>query len=154
MPETTNDDLETGDDLTITKTTRQGAGTWVCGRLNGHRFDALVFPQHAENPEYELGESQISKLFLRRLADKTEVANFDRGWDVRPTTDEASATFYVATLARLSSSTRRTKPKPGRLPSRRSQNFRPSADQPAPSTFERSGRRPTTRSNWRSGTAR
>jgi len=93
----------THDDLTITKTTRQaaGAGTWVCGRLNGHRFDALVFPQHAENPEYELRESQISKLWVQRLADKIEVASFDRGWDVRPTTDEAAAIvdFLAAGLA-------------------------------------------------------
>ena len=103
MTETTNDDLEIGDDLTITKTTRwaAGAGTWVCGRLNGHRFDALVFPQHAENPDYELGESRISKLWVQRLADKTEVANFDRGWDVRPTTDGAAAVvdFLAAGLA-------------------------------------------------------
>jgi hypothetical protein len=103
MPETTNDDLEIGDDITITKTTRQaaGAGTWVRGRLNGHRFGALVFPQHAENPEYELGENRISKLWVQRLADKAEVANFDRGWDVRPTTDEAAAIvdFLAAGLA-------------------------------------------------------
>ena len=44
----TNDinDLELGDDLVITKTTRRasGGGTWVCGRLNGHRFDARIAP--------------------------------------------------------------------------------------------------------------
>ena len=104
MPETTDhNDLETGDDLTITKITRQasGPGTWVCGRLNGHRFDALVFPHHSENPEYELGESRISKLWVQRLADRTEVASFDRGWYVRPTTDEAGAIvdFLAAGLA-------------------------------------------------------
>jgi hypothetical protein len=97
------DDFDVGYDLTITKTTRQaaGAGTWVCGRLNGHRFDALVFCDHAENPAFELGESRISKLWVQRLADKTEVANFDRGWDVRPTTDEAAAIvdFLAAGLA-------------------------------------------------------
>ena len=100
---TSQDDLEIGDDLTITKTTRRaaGAGTWVRGRLNGHRFDALVFRQHAENADYELGESQIGKLWVQRLADKAEVANFDRGWDVRPTTDEANAIvdFLCAGLA-------------------------------------------------------
>jgi hypothetical protein len=100
---TEHDDLEIGDDLAITTTTRQaaGAGTWVRGRLSGHRFDALVFPQHAENWEYELGESQISKLWVQRLADKTEVASFDRGWDVRPTTPEAAAIvdFLAAGLA-------------------------------------------------------
>jgi hypothetical protein len=98
-----DDDLDIGDDLTITKTTRRasGGGTWVCGRLNGHRFDALVFPEHAEVANYELGESQISKLFVQRLADRQTVANFDRGWDVRPTTDEASAIvgFLAAGLA-------------------------------------------------------
>lgn len=48
-------DLDLGDDLVITKTTRRasGAGTWVSGTIHGHRFDALVFPEHAEVPEYE-----------------------------------------------------------------------------------------------------
>jgi hypothetical protein len=98
-----NDDLEMGDDLTITKTTRRGSGggTWVCGTLHGHRFDALVFREHAEVADFELGESRISKLFVQRLVDRQTVANFDRGWDVRPTTDEASAIvdFLAAGLA-------------------------------------------------------
>jgi hypothetical protein len=98
-----NDDREMGDDLTITKTTRRasGGGTWVCGTLSGHRFDALVFPEHAEVADFELGESRISKLFVQRLADRQTVANFDRGWDVRPTTDEATAIvdFLAAGLA-------------------------------------------------------
>jgi hypothetical protein len=107
MPNTTShterDDLEIGDDLTIRKITRRaaGAGTWVCGRMNGHRFDALVFPEHAEQAEYELDQSQISKLFVQRLHDRQTVVNFDRGWDVRPTTDEAAAIvdFLAAGLA-------------------------------------------------------
>ena len=77
-------DLDLGDDLRITKKTRQaaGAGTWVCGTIAGHRFDALVFPEHAENPEWELGDSRISKLWVQRLADRQEVFNWDRGADV------------------------------------------------------------------------
>ena len=84
-------DLDIGDDLEITKTTRRaaGAGSWVTGKLNGHSFSALVFPEHAERPEYELGNSRISKLWLRREADKQTVCNFDRGWDIRPQTGEA-----------------------------------------------------------------
>ncbi|RIK73465.1 MAG: hypothetical protein DCC68_24835 [Planctomycetota bacterium] len=76
MNDDTND-LEIGDDLEITKTTRRasGGGTWVCGRLNGHRFDALVFPEHADKREWELGDSRISKLFIQRLADKWTVFN-------------------------------------------------------------------------------
>lgn len=78
------DGIDIGDDLVITKTTRRasGMGTWVCGRLHGHRFDALVFPAHAENREWEIGDSRISKLWIQRLEDQREVYNWDRGLDV------------------------------------------------------------------------
>ena len=81
---TANDETELGDDLEITKVTRRasGGGAWVCGTLNGHRFDALVFPQHAENREWEIGDSRISKLWVQRQADRQEVFNWDRGADV------------------------------------------------------------------------
>src|ERR1700704_5782561 len=81
-----------GDALTITKTSRQaaGAGTWVCGTIAGHRFDALVFPEHADNPEWEIGDSRISKLWVQRLADRQEVFNWDRGADV-PAADPVAA---------------------------------------------------------------
>jgi len=94
-----------GRDLRITKTTRRaaGAGTWVIGTVSGHHFEALVFPEHAECPDYELGTSRISKLWLQRLADKRQVANSDRGWDIRPTTKTAAAIvdFLAAGLADL-----------------------------------------------------
>jgi hypothetical protein len=58
----TTDDL--GDDLKITKTdsSRQMGGTWVTGSIAGHSFQVLVFEDHAECEEYELGTSRISKL--------------------------------------------------------------------------------------------
>jgi len=91
------------DDLRITRIASQaaGAGTWVSGTLEGHRFDALVFPAHAECSEYELGTSRIAKLWLQRLADRTTVVNFDRGWDLRPTDELAGriAEFLEAGLA-------------------------------------------------------
>ena len=76
----TEHDFDLGDDLVITKTTRRnsGGGTWVDGTLAGHRFQALVFPQHAESPEYEMDDSRISKLWLQDISDRTMVANFDR----------------------------------------------------------------------------
>ena len=85
----TTDDL--GDDLKITKidSSRQMGGTWVTGSIAGHSFQVLVFEDHAECEEYELGTSRISKLWLRRHADRQVVANFDRGWDQEPTTDAA-----------------------------------------------------------------
>jgi hypothetical protein len=87
-----DDDLDLGDDLEITKVTRRasGGGTWVCGTLHEHRFDALVFPEHAENPEWEIGDSRISKLWIQRLADKRTVFNWDRGADV-PAADDIVA---------------------------------------------------------------
>jgi hypothetical protein len=96
-------DLELGDDLVITTTTRRvsGGGTWVNGTIADHRFQALVFPEHADCPEFELGDSRISKLWLQRIADKATVLNFDRGWDVRPTDATATAVmdFLAAGLA-------------------------------------------------------
>src|SRR3954451_19715531 len=80
----TNDDVNEGHDLEITKTTRRasGGGTWVCGTMSGHRFDALVFPEHADCPDWVIGDSRISKLFIQRLDDKRTVSNWDRGADV------------------------------------------------------------------------
>jgi hypothetical protein len=103
MNTTNPEDLDLGFDLEITKTTRRasGAGTWVCGTLHGHRFDALVFPQHADNPEWEIGESRISKLWIQRVADKREVFNWDRGADV-PAADhitECIVDFLASGLA-------------------------------------------------------
>lgn len=96
-------DLDVGDDLVITKHTRRrsAGGTWVAGTLNGHRFEALVFPAHAENPEWEIGDSRISKLWVQRLADRKTVYNWDRGMDV-PAADgtvEAIVGFLCAGLA-------------------------------------------------------
>jgi hypothetical protein len=101
----TNDDpadLDLGDDLLITKQTRQaaGSGTWVIGTIAGHRFDALVF-EHAEHSDAELGDSRISKLWLQRIANGCEVFNWDRGLD-RPAADEtaqAIVDFLAAGLA-------------------------------------------------------
>jgi len=96
-------DPEIGDDLVITKTTRQAAGfgTWVIGHIAGHRFDALVFPENAEHPEYELGQSRISKLWVQRLSDKQTVFNWNRGADI-PAADEtvtAIVDFLAAGIA-------------------------------------------------------
>jgi hypothetical protein len=96
-------EFDLGEDLQINKTTRRaaGSGTWVSGTLNGHRFDALVFPEHAEVADWELGDSRISKLWLQRIADRVEVFNWDRGAD-RPAADATAAAiveFLAAGLA-------------------------------------------------------
>ena len=101
--ENKEEDFEIGDDLEITKTTRRnaGSGTWVIGSLNNHKFEALVFPEHAECADYEIGDSKISKLWIQRLADKKEVYNWDRGLDT-PAADktaQAIVDFLCAGLA-------------------------------------------------------
>lgn len=100
---TNHEEFDLGDDLNITKTTRRnsGGGTWVSGTLHGHRFDALVFPEHAEVADYELGDSRISKLWVQRIADKKTTFNWDRGMD-QPAADQitqAIVDFLAAGLA-------------------------------------------------------
>jgi hypothetical protein len=99
----TNEILDLGADLEFTKTTRREScgGTWVEGRIHGHRFSALVFPEHADLPEWELDESRISKLWVKRLADGRTVFNWDRGADVpaADATAQAIVDFLAAGLA-------------------------------------------------------
>ena len=78
--------------LKISTTTRRsygGGGTWTSGSIDRHTFQALVFPEHAESASFELGTSRISKLWIKSQATGETVANFDRGWDIEPTTDAA-----------------------------------------------------------------
>jgi hypothetical protein len=69
--------------------------------MSGHRFDALVFPEHAANPVWEIGDSRLSKLFIQRLADRQTVFNWDRGADV-PAADltlpDSAARFRASIL--------------------------------------------------------
>lgn len=91
-PPVPTDPVEMLETLKITKIDRQGCsggGSWVSGRIAGHRFEALVFPEHAERESYELDKSRISKLWLKNTITGETVANFERGWDIRPTTDDA-----------------------------------------------------------------
>ena len=98
-----NATIEIGDDLRIIGIARRASagGTWVKGTLSGHRFEVLVFPEHAECKSFELGKSRISKLWLKCLSDDQVVVHFDRGWDIHPTTDVARAIvdFLAAGLA-------------------------------------------------------
>jgi len=100
---TMSDEIDVGDDLQITKNERRksAGGIWVRGTLNGHRFDALVFPEHAECPDYEIGDSKISKLWIQRISDKTQVYSWDRGLDVPAQTPDAQkiVDFLCAGLA-------------------------------------------------------
>lgn len=96
------EDFDVGDDLEFTKIERRAVGgTWVSGTLNGHSFSALVFPEHAENPDYEIEDSKISKLWIQRISDKKTVFNWDRGEDIAAQTSAAEIIvgFLCAGLA-------------------------------------------------------
>lgn len=81
--------------------TRRTPGARVYGLANGHEFEALVFQEHAENPEWELEDSKIQKLWIRRLADRKTVYNWNRGPDVEAENPLAQAlvNFLCAILA-------------------------------------------------------
>ena len=76
-------------------------GTWVCCEVAGHVCQALVFPEHAVSPNFELDNSRISKLWIRRERDQKIVCSFERGWDIHPATRKAAAIcdFLTAGLA-------------------------------------------------------
>ena len=98
IPAPADFDLE----LEITRMTRRasGGGTWVTGRIADHRFEALVFPVHAESEAYELGRSRLSKLWVQRLADQQTVFHFDRGLDIGPA-DAATERLVACWCAKL-----------------------------------------------------
>jgi hypothetical protein len=78
------------DTLRITKTTLRNSvpGSWVTGTIAGHRFEALVFQDPASDPNFEIEGSNISKFWLGDERGNA-VADFDRGWTLKPTTDMA-----------------------------------------------------------------
>ncbi len=93
-----------GDDLRITKLERRtsSGGAWVRGTIADYCFDALVFAEHAECPDWELGNSRISKLWIARLKNKETVFNWDRGMDTPAASAKTKAVldFLTGNLAK------------------------------------------------------
>ena len=58
---------------------RSIGGTWVHGKVGPYKYQALVFPEHADNEDWELGRSQISKLWVAK--GNFPVFSWDRGLD-------------------------------------------------------------------------
>jgi hypothetical protein len=61
----------------------------------------VVISEPAENPERELADSLISKLWIQRIVDRKMVFNWDRRADVEATdaTVQAIVAFLAAGLA-------------------------------------------------------
>jgi hypothetical protein len=96
---------EVGEDLVVLRVQRRtsAGGAWVTGTLAGHKFEALVFAEHAENPEWELGDSRISKLWVQRRDGRWVVFHWERGPAVAPVDELAQAVvdFLAGGLATL-----------------------------------------------------
>jgi len=78
-----------------------GGGTWYIGRAGTYHFQALVF---AEPSQYGIGGGQVSKLYLLdrpRKKGGTEVAVFEREWELEPSEDvRPILEFLVQELSR------------------------------------------------------
>jgi hypothetical protein len=82
-----------GYDLEVTQMARVTAmpgAIRVRGTADGHRFEALVLPAHADQPGAEMGRTRIGRLLVRRLGDRRVVFAFDAGRRV-PATDAGVA---------------------------------------------------------------
>ena len=90
---------EIGADLDVSKATlhANAGGAWIRGSFKGHRFDALVFRNHAANPDYEIADSRISKLWVERMSDRVTVYHWDRGLIVEPATEMAGVVVGLLT---------------------------------------------------------
>jgi hypothetical protein len=89
-----------GDLVITTPLPSAGLSGWIAGRIQGFRFEAKVYPEHALQPAFEIAKSRISKLELRRLDTGTVAYAWDRGLD-RPAEDAEAQTAVVALAERL-----------------------------------------------------
>lgn len=59
---------------------RNVGGRWVKGLMEGYDYEVLVFPKGSQ---YGINKGRISKLNIRNK-DKKTVAEYERGWTVKP----------------------------------------------------------------------
>ncbi len=78
--------------------TKDALNTWTLGRatVDGKTYK-IQMVRFDEPSMYGIRKGKISKLYIAD-ADRNMVANFDRGWDVRPKTAEVKA--IVAAIAK------------------------------------------------------
>lgn len=62
---------------------------WKHGEYNGFSWCIKVFQ---EGSRFGINNGRISKLWIQRKQNKEEVANYDRGWDIKPFDDDGN--FY------------------------------------------------------------
>lgn len=63
-------------------------GSWSKGKINGYEVEVKHFNSGSK---YGIGAGKISKLTIKK--DGKTVANYDRGWDIKPQDKSASAVY-------------------------------------------------------------
>ena len=58
-----------------------GKTMWKHGEYNGFSWCIKAFD---EGSRFGINNGKISKLWIQRKQNKEEVANYDRGWDIKP----------------------------------------------------------------------
>jgi hypothetical protein len=56
---------------------------WMRGKIDDYNYEAQVFD---EGSKYGINEGTVSKLCV--VKGEEYIANYDRGWDIEPITDE------------------------------------------------------------------
>lgn len=64
--------------------------TFATAEIGGKRF-TIQFVRFDDPSQFGIDGGRISKLWIREDETWKTVANYDRGWDIRPTTAEAKA---------------------------------------------------------------
>jgi hypothetical protein len=72
----------------VRRTKAKGGAMWAEGTIAGYAFEALVFPEHAGDPAFELDGSRIAKLYIREPGETIASAAYDRGWMKPPANDQ------------------------------------------------------------------
>jgi len=71
----------------FTKFTRDR--NWVVGECEGYSFEAKLYDRGSE---FGINDGRISKLLIRNKAGEW-IANYDRGWDIKPKTEDDNAIY-------------------------------------------------------------
>ena len=63
---------------------------WTQGTIDGYEY---WVKHYEEGSEYGINGGKISKLAIRKTGEAKYLANYDRGWDIRPKDAEVKAVY-------------------------------------------------------------
>ena len=66
----------------------------IAGPTTGEHYKYWV-KHFEEGSQYGIDGGKISKLAIRKVDSALDLCNYDRGWDIEPTTDEVKAVYAI-----------------------------------------------------------